>query len=1119
MNQKRLNDRELFAQYYYFLLIDILNNEGESLLERLFNLFAAFKEIIRELAGYERQFFSNDFARLVFLLDKYSVSYHIAANVKQYHYLMKHRIVENDDIVNENNLNECIALLADFVFELTAIKQPEILSELKKSIVPSFFVKHQKTQISKRIDFLQAVVKEIKEDENILFLSIADSDDVIEFKPVGVWQSVIEQVHIGSTLNLINVFKDAAMLTTYSGSIIIIEPDYLFDATEIAEAFDFNGFNPYALFIKRISAKTVSMQMVLGNIVNTIFDNLIINPLADFDGIYYKALKERVLSVFLVAKLEAKNKIIIKESAKAQYDTLKEFVDVLELDSFAIEPTFISPKFGLQGRLDLLAEFHNAPNRKNIYELKSGNPAKLNQFFKKDGSLLNTGVYVNHFAQVTIYNMLLDTCYHNRKGNSAIVYSKDSENPLRNVPNYKKMKQEIALARNKYLALEYNLLNGRTSLFSDDWDINFKYSPFWIKDDYNKFKELFNNASPIAREYFERQLLFVLNELYAMKLGVRRNNAGFATLWKDSISEKKQNGTILSGLTLLEDESDFDNLHLAFAYSPDDNMNSAFRKGDICILYPDEPSSEFSPLRGRLIKCSIKELAYNRIIVSIRNKLEHRYFAANTDKWILDYDNTDALQKSILHSLTAFLGLKQEKQDLLLGLIEPKFDSQEYDLPDYLSAEQKDIMQKILVARDYFLLQGPPGTGKTRFMLAGLVETLITQTDDNILILAYTNRAVDEICSALKSLPAIRKNTFDIIRLGRKDSTIHKDIVLSNIIERNDINIVYKELQNTRIFIATVATIITYPELLNFKKFDTAIIDEASQITESNLIGILASVERFVLIGDEKQLPAIVLQNTEDSGTDNMKEIYFDSSKSSLFERLLDCAKTNTWTNAYAMLTRQARMHADIMDFPGMYFYNGQLKIFDEQLQNADIDRFVAINGFLSKELSEHRFIFINTQLEFHSKYNRSEAEAVSRIIQTIMRVYEDSADENTLGVISPFRLQCANIQKRLPASLKDIITVDTVEKFQGSQREYIIISMAVNNPYLLDKAQSLRVIDGQTIDRKLNVAITRAKSHIVILGNEEILSQSPVYSLLIDYCKSNNAFYNLSDLLSVYND
>jgi DNA replication ATP-dependent helicase Dna2 len=324
-------------------------------------------------------------------------------------------------------------------------------------------------------------------------------------------------------------------------------------------------------------------------------------------------------------------------------------------------------------------------------------------------------------------------------------------------------------------------------------------------------------------------------------------------------------------------------------------------------------------------------------------------------------------------------------------------------------------------------------------------------------------------------------------------------------------------MKQTRIYVATVATAVTYPELLDFVDFDIAIVDEASQVTEANLVGLLSKIQRFVLIGDERQLPAISLQqNTLKVTTNaNLVQIHLSDANKSLFQRLLECAKSNNWQKSYALLSAQARMHRDIMLFPGEYFYNRSLKIFDEADQTAENDKFKKSEKFFAEQLATHRFSFINTPIEKHSKYNSTEADTVVKIIETITDEL-DEINENTIGVISPFRMQCATIMKKLPENLADRIAVDTVEKFQGSQRDFIIISMAVNFPYLISKIKSETIVDGQTVDRKLNVAITRARSHVIILGNAALLSESFIYAKLIDFCKNRGAYFDLDEIQSM---
>ena len=112
---------------------------------------------------------------------------------------------------------------------------------------------------------------------------------------------------------------------------------------------------------------------------------------------------------------------------------------------------------------------------------------------------------------------------------------------------------------------------------------------------------------------------------------------------------------------------------------------------------------------------------------------------------------------------------------------------------------------------------------------------------------------------------------------------------------------------------------------------------------------------------------------------------------------------------------------------------------------------------------------------------------------------FNEVLEKKTIGVISPWRLQCNEIYKRLTAEQKNKITVDTVERFQGSERDIIIYSTATNNSFLLDLLSVTKIIDGIEVDRKLNVVISRAREQFILLGNRELLSKKQVYRKLIE--------------------
>jgi DNA replication ATP-dependent helicase Dna2 len=337
-------------------------------------------------------------------------------------------------------------------------------------------------------------------------------------------------------------------------------------------------------------------------------------------------------------------------------------------------------------------------------------------------------------------------------------------------------------------------------------------------------------------------------------------------------------------------------------------------------------------------------------------------------------------------------------------------------------------------------------------------------------------------------------------------------------------------MENTRIFVATVAAVTTKPDIFELKKFNVAIIDEASQILEPQIIGILPLVEKFVMIGDHKQLPAIVLQNKFKSKTQDadLQAIGLTNRSNSLFERLYNLCQQNQWTWAYDTLTYQGRMHIELADFPNQFFYESVLKpARPEQiaefntnkpiLQKSNSETVAIANkqGTAITQVLFRRLSFIGTQRcvdDKSDKINTNEAELTAKIVENVIALYKANGKEfiaeKTLGIITPYRNQIAHIRNHL--QLQGIenyekITVDTVERYQGSQRDIIIISFCINSLYQMKNLVSLT--DDGIVDRKLNVALTRAREQMILLGNIELLKTDLVYKALIEYCKEKNVY------------
>jgi DNA replication ATP-dependent helicase Dna2 len=386
----------------------------------------------------------------------------------------------------------------------------------------------------------------------------------------------------------------------------------------------------------------------------------------------------------------------------------------------------------------------------------------------------------------------------------------------------------------------------------------------------------------------------------------------------------------------------------------------------------------------------------------------------------------------------------------------------------------------------------------------------MNETNEQILIMAYTNRAVDEICESLES---IRKD-IQYIRIGSRYGTrkdFHQklyNVITAGISNRESI---LHFLHKTRIYVGTVASLHGKKELFALKKFDTLIIDEASQILESNLVGILSRFKRFIMIGDHLQLPAVSAQASEDSYITHteLNEMGIQNLTDSLFERLYRTCVKNSWKHAYGILRKQGRMHVDLMKFPSEHFYNDALEIVDSKKNSRQTlslsSKFKKLSSHsLDAILSTERTIFIpvhsKNELQ-HSKSNVKEAEVVTEVLQRLSELYTLNQlewNESTCGIVTPFKIQISTIS----ALIEDknlgglAVSVDTVERYQGSARDIIIISTCVNS---ISQLEQITSVNSEGTDRKLNVALTRAKEQIILIGNEEVLRNSSIYSKLID--------------------
>jgi DNA replication ATP-dependent helicase Dna2 len=277
-----------------------------------------------------------------------------------------------------------------------------------------------------------------------------------------------------------------------------------------------------------------------------------------------------------------------------------------------------------------------------------------------------------------------------------------------------------------------------------------------------------------------------------------------------------------------------------------------------------------------------------------------------------------------------------------------------------------------------------------------------------------------------------------------------------------------------------------------FGSFSTLIVDEASQVLDTHIVGLLSQVRRSILIGDQCQLPAVVSQSasTLSVGTPLLNSLGVSNLGQSYFERMVQLYKNNGWKGAFSALSSQGRMHADVMKFPSAECYDNQLQTIHPWQQ--------ALTATPWHSVIPRRSMFIDVT-EPPNKQCLTEAEELAALAAEIADLAA-AAGEFSIGIITPFRSQNTLVTSLLRKDLQSQITVDTVERFQGSQRDVILYGTAVATAEEFESIRSEYTIDGKVIDRKLNVAATRARHQFILIGRGNILALSPSYGRFIQF-------------------
>ncbi len=1028
-----------------------------------------------------------------------------------------------------------IRVVADFTKSVFGAPIPDLL---QKRLPKGNFYQQRPVEITEKMDSLRvlAVADDVKnkwflanpehDPSQIIHIQYDISDRNENFR--ASVEAIQRVFGFPITLQLLDVERDTDGI--FRPRAFVIEPDYLLDVTTISDCFRESGAEPALALLRKFLPKDDTPAIMTGNIANFFLDELIANPKADYRETFAKTFKLNPLAFCRYSEEQVKT---IYTNAKRHFSSIQKMVggefqkNGIAPDNVFLEPSFLSETHGLQGRLDVF--FKNPmSNVAAIVELKSGKPFRANMY----------GLSPNHFIQTLLYDLLIKHAFSDKlQTTNYILYSALDDLNLKYAPPVKSQQWEAINVRNQILAIEQSLINVNKEKFSEQNAFSHmirvlsKSATGFERRDLENFEKTWDEMTDLERRYFVKFAAFVAREHQLAKVGVEGAEInGMAALWRDSQSIKEENFEIMAFMTILENKSNELDAFIWLEKSEWTQALANFRVGDIVVMYPthekwvnnlqknaekseDTGGGHISPTKNQIFKASILELSGQSVKIRLRSHQLNQILFETTPFWNLEHDFMDSSFNAQYRGLFELMRSSSEKRNLLLCTRPPSKPTNlgtiNFKNQEKLTPEQYKILKKIIKSKDYFLLWGPPGTGKTSVMLQYLVEWLLENTTENILLLAYTNRAVDEICESIEQSGAWIRDAY--VRVGSRFATDARftnqllDVKIKDVTTRKDLKSV---IENHRIFVGTVASIAGKADLLKLKKFHRAIIDEASQILEPSLVGLLPHFDHFTLIGDHRQLPAVVSQSPKESATNDelLESIGLSNLRNSFFERLYKNAQQNGWSHAFDILTKQGRMHRDVMAFPSRFFYDNQLDILPQNVrQMADIspENLKNVESFIQK-IRAHRVIFVNTKPDRFSisgKTNRFEAAAMVKLIEIFEPICEN------IGIITPFRAQIAQIRQTLTDHDRDpdALTIDTVERYQGGARDVVFISLCTNRASLLNAAASL---SDEGIDRKLNVALTRARSHVVLVGNADILRESPTYKKLLDFIESDeNAF------------
>jgi DNA replication ATP-dependent helicase Dna2 len=492
------------------------------------------------------------------------------------------------------------------------------------------------------------------------------------------------------------------------------------------------------------------------------------------------------------------------------------------------------------------------------------------------------------------------------------------------------------------------------------------------------------------------------------------------------------------------------------------NNISKFREGEQVVLSNGKLMFKMEIIEDSIEKFTIAPNEYDVKYCFIDSQ---NY---NQNNWEINVVKTDLTQR-LMSSTAGNLESDSLRLNKIEQLLNGKLDNLTIKEFNYtqLNESQNSAIKKAITVPYFHLIQGPPGTGKTE-TIAHIAKILV-DSGKKVFITAPTHTAIN---NCLNAIATKIKDPSKLIKIGEKYQAA--EILENNSITRKTRLPLFKyvgneEFNQNGIIIGGTPYCFCYPasKRLENWEFDVALIDEAAQMSIPLAVSIMSKTDKFIFVGDHKQLDPIIPSGT---GLPMFSE--------SIFNRLI-----RLYPNDKSLLNISYRLNEQLIRIPNQLFYNNQLQSASSTISSnqrfLDVKHDNILNNYDPKILYLHKV--------FDAK-GRSphEANIVAEIVTDLLN---NDVKFKDIAIISPYRAQIREIKKALNNKIGGIDTektkalfVDTVDRMQGQERDYVIYSLANSHP--LEAKVRLEFFYSPN---RLNVAITRAIKKCIVISNYKV--------------------------------